>query len=97
MNPQQITEIVRQTLYLTIEIASPFLILALIVGLAVSVVQSITHIQEMTLTFVPKMLTIALSLVFFFPWVLKMLTKFTNHLWVHQWEKVTDFMHYVLQ
>lgn len=67
MTPEQITQIVRQTLYIALEVAAPFLILALVVGLLVSIFQSVTHIQEMTLAFVPKMLIVGLSIAIFFP------------------------------
>ncbi|MFN0065630.1 MAG: flagellar biosynthesis protein FliQ [Chlamydiales bacterium] len=97
MTPEQITQIVRQTLYMAIEVSAPFLLLALLIGLLISLLQSMTQIQEMTLSFVPKMLVVAASIAIFFPWMLKMMTKFTNNLWIHQWEKVTHFVHYVLQ
>ncbi len=95
MNPEQITQIMRETLYTAIEIAAPFLLLALIVGLVISILQSVTQIQEMTLAFVPKMLLLALSLAIFFPWMLKMMTKFTNNILVHQWENVVSLIDYV--
>jgi flagellar biosynthesis protein FliQ len=95
MTSEQITQIVRQTLFISLEIAAPFLLLALIIGVIISLVQSVTQMQEMTLAFVPKMIVVAATLGFFFPWMLKMLTKFTNNLLIYQWEKVTSFMHYV--
>lgn len=97
MTPEQITQIVRQTLYIALELAAPFLILALVIGLLISIFQSMTHIQEITLSFVPKMLIVAAALAIFFPWMLKILTKFTNNLLIHQWDKVTHFVHYVGQ
>ena len=97
MTPEQITQIIRQTLYIALELAAPFLVLALVIGLTISVLQTATHVQEMTLSFVPKMLVVGLVIAIFFPWMLKIMTKFTNNLWVHQWEKVTHFVHYVLQ
>ncbi len=95
MTPEQIAHIVRQTLFTALEIGAPFLLLALIVGLAISLIQSLTQVQEMTLSFVPKMLTLALALAIFFPWMLKILTKFTNNLLIHQWDKVTSLVNYV--
>lgn len=95
MTPEQITHLIRQTLYTALEIASPFLILALIVGLSISLIQSLTQIQEMTLSFVPKMIALAIALAIFFPWMLKILTKFTNNLLIHGWDKVTSFVNYV--
>jgi flagellar biosynthesis protein FliQ len=95
MNPEQITYIIRHTLYTALEIAAPFLLLALIVGLAISLIQSLTQMQEMTLSFVPKMIALALAIALLFPWVLKILTKFTNNILVHQWDKVTSVVNYV--
>lgn len=95
MSPEQITQIVRQTLFLALEIASPFLLLALIIGAIIAFVQATTQMQEMTLSFVPKMIVVAAALAIFFPWMLKMLTKFTNNLLVFQWEKVTSSLHYI--
>ena len=95
MTPEQITQIIRETLYTALEIAAPFLLLAMIVGLVISILQSVTQIQEMTLAFVPKMLLLGLSLAIFFPWMLKMMTKFTNNVLVYQWEKVISLIDYV--
>ena len=94
MNPEQITYLVRHTLYTALEIGAPLLLLALIVGLAISIFQSLTQVQEMTLSFVPKMLALAVALVIFFPWILKILTKFTHNLLIHQWDKVTSIVNY---
>jgi flagellar biosynthesis protein FliQ len=95
MSAEQITHIVRQTLFTAIELATPFLLLALIIGVVISLIQAMTHIQEMTLSFVPKMIVVAAALAVFFPWMLKILTKFTNNLLVYQWEKVTSMMYNV--
>ena len=97
MSPEQIAHVLQQTLYTALEIAAPFLLLALVVGILISLLQAMTHVQEMTLTFVPKMLIVGFALVLFFPWILKIMTKFTNNLWVYQWEKVTSLVTYVLQ
>ena len=95
MTPEQITHVVRHTLLTALEIAAPFLLLALVVGILIALIQSMTQMQEMTLTFVPKMIVVAAALAVLFPWILKILTKFTNNLLVHQWEKVTSCVHYV--
>lgn len=89
MTPEQVTYLFRQMLYVALEIGAPFLLLALVVGFVVSLAQSFTQVQEMTLSFVPKMLVIAAALAILFPWMLKILTKFTNNLLIYQWEKVT--------
>ena len=59
----------------------PVLGLTMLVGLLVSVLQVVTQIQEMSLTFVPKLVTAAVSLVVFGPWILRTLTSFTTRLW----------------
>ncbi|MCH9610563.1 MAG: Flagellar biosynthetic protein FliQ [Chlamydiales bacterium] len=97
MSPEQISKIISQTLYTALEIATPFLLLALVIGLVISILQAACHVQEMTLSFVPKMLIVGLSIAIFFPWIMKIMTKFVNNLWIHQWDKVTHFVHYVLQ
>ena len=95
MTPEQITHLVRQTLFTALEIASPFLLLALVIGFVIALLQAVTHMQEMTLSFIPKMVILAAALAIFFPWMLKILTKFTNNLLICQWEKVTAFTFYV--
>lgn len=77
----------RQTLLIAIELASPFLLLALVIGLGVSLFQSMTQIQEMTLSFVPKIIGVAVAVALLFPWILKMMTKFTNDLLLGQWSQ----------
>jgi len=59
----------------------PVLGLTMAVGLLVSVFQVVTQIQEMSLTFIPKLVTAAISLVVFGPWILRTLTGFTSRLW----------------
>lgn len=59
----------------------PVLGLTMVVGLAISVIQVVTQVQEMSLTFVPKLFTAAAVLVFFGPWMLGKLSQFTTQLW----------------
>jgi len=63
-----------------LKIGSPVLLTALCVGLIVSLFQALTQMQEMTLTFVPKVITIFLSLLLFLPFMLSTLTTFTRGL-----------------
>lgn len=95
MNGEEITDIVRHMLFVALEIAAPFLILALIVGFLISLFQALTQIHEMTLSFVPKMLVVTLALALFFPWILKILTKFTHFIYITQWQKIIDSICYV--
>ena len=60
--------------------AAPLLGVALVVGLVVSIFQAVTSIQEMTLTFIPKVAAIALVLIFLAPWMIGMLTDFMRHI-----------------
>lgn len=94
MTPEHITSLTKETLFMALQIASPFLLLVLIVGLLVSIFQTLTHIQEITLTFVPKMIILTLALALFFPWILKMMTKFTHNILIDQWDKVITALHY---
>ena len=68
-----VQEAVQTTLFLVL----PLLITALVVGLTVSLVQAITSIQEMTLSYIPKILAVALILLILAPWLLETLTDFT--------------------
>ena len=58
-------------------IAAPMLVSGLIVGLTIGIFQAVTHIQEMTLTFIPKILVVIFSLFIFLPWMLNVLITFT--------------------
>lgn len=59
----------------------PVLGLVMLVGLAISVLQVVTQVQEMSLTFVPKLLTAGVALVVFGPWMLRTLSQFATRLW----------------
>ena len=69
---------VQEAIKTAIMVIGPLLGTALVVGLIVSLLQAITSIQEMTLAFIPKILAIALILLFFSPWMLEILTDFTT-------------------
>lgn len=72
--------IARETVIVALKLGAPPMILALVVGLLVSFLQALTQIQEMTLTFVPKILVIMLSLLLFLPFMIQTLTSFTHML-----------------
>ena len=80
MSAAEALEIAREAILVTIKIGAPVMLVALVVGLAISLVQALTQIQELTLTFVPKILVIFLSLLLFFPFMLATLTAFTERL-----------------
>ncbi len=76
MTPELVVGFAQQAIRVTILVAMPMLGLGLIVGLTVSIFMAVTQIQEMTLTFVPKILAVLLGLLFFCPWMLQILMDF---------------------
>lgn len=80
MEETLVIEICRQALWVLIKISGPILMVALIIGLLVSLFQALTQIQEMTLSFVPKVLAIAATLIFTMPFILHTLSDFTESL-----------------
>ncbi|MEW5874068.1 MAG: flagellar biosynthesis protein FliQ [Candidatus Zixiibacteriota bacterium] len=71
----------RDAISLTLLLSAPMLLLGLIVGVAISILQAVTQIQEMTLTFVPKIVAVALALLLFLPWIIQKLVTFTTQLY----------------
>ncbi|HCE79607.1 flagellar biosynthesis protein FliQ [Thermodesulfobacterium commune] len=80
MTDATILTLAKESIKLCILISGPFLLTALIVGLIISILQAVTQIQEMTLTFVPKILALIVVFVLTLPWLLKKLTSFTENL-----------------
>ena len=76
MTEEVIIDIFSQTLVLIIKVSAPMLLVSLVVGLVISILQTITSIQEQTLTFVPKLLAIFLTLILAGNWILTMLKEF---------------------
>jgi len=77
---QYVVYLVREAFYTTLLISAPVLLVSLIVGLVVSVIQAATSIQEFTLTFVPKLIALAVVLVLTLPWVMDTMISFTVNL-----------------
>ncbi len=80
MDETQIIEFTREAILLTITISAPVMIVGLVVGVAISLVQALTQIQETTLSFVPKILAIFGTIFFMFPLMIASMTTFTNHI-----------------
>ena len=76
MEPEIALDVGRRVLMTALLIACPLLCVGLIVGVLVSILQAVTQIQEMTLTFVPKIIAMALAAIVFLPWILTKLTTF---------------------
>ena len=83
MTPEMVTELGRQALETTLLVSMPILGLSLVVGLAVSAFQAMTQLNEATLTFVPKILTLFGALLLFLPWMLNVLATFTTNLLIN--------------
>ncbi len=77
MNPEFAIDLFKSTIIFALYIVSPFLFTTLVVGLIASVFQSVTSIQENTLTFAPKLLAMAGMAIALAPWLLRSLTEFT--------------------
>lgn len=78
MSENMVMGIVKEALYTSMLVGGPILILSLVVGLLVSIFQATTQIQEQTLTFVPKLIVIALTLIVGGNWMLHEIVKFTS-------------------
>lgn len=65
---------------MTLMVSAPMLAFGLLVGLVISVLQAVTQIHEMTLTFIPKIVAVAFALLMFLPWMINLLTDFTTRL-----------------
>jgi flagellar biosynthetic protein FliQ len=81
MTVDTVVQISNQALFLIIKTAAPLLLVSLCVGLIVSVFQTVTSIQEQTLTFVPKILSIFLTLMLLGHWMLNSMSNFMTELW----------------
>jgi len=80
MNSTEVLDVAREAIYVTLKVGGPILLIALVVGLVISLFQALTQIQEMTLSFVPKVLIIFLSMLLFMPFMLSTMTAFTERM-----------------
>ena len=81
MDAGDIISIGRQAVWIIIKTSVPILLVSMIVGLIISLLQTLTSIQEQTLTFVPKLLAIMLALMIMGPWLLNEIVSYMNILW----------------
>jgi flagellar biosynthetic protein FliQ len=80
MGSEFVIRIAGEAVYTVLKASAPMMIIALVVGLAVSIFQATTQIQEQTLAFVPKIVAVLLSILIFGPWILTTLVDFTYNL-----------------
>ncbi len=78
MTPEFVVDIGRKAVETVLLISAPMLLAGLIIGLLVSIFQAATQINEQTMTFIPKIVAVFLSLLLFAPWIIKMMLAFTN-------------------
>jgi flagellar biosynthetic protein FliQ len=83
MTPENVMDLAHSTLLVTSMIAAPLLLVALIVGLVIGMLQAATQINEATLSFIPKLLLLVLTLFAVGPWILRVLVDFTHDLYAN--------------
>jgi flagellar biosynthesis protein FliQ len=80
MTPEMVMSIAERALIITLMLAAPMLVTALITGLVIGAFQAATQINEMTLSFIPKLAAIAVTLVLAGPWMIKVFVSYTREL-----------------
>jgi flagellar biosynthesis protein FliQ len=88
MTPEFVVELAQKAIKVTLIVSLPILGIGLVVGVLISLLQAATQIQEMTLTFVPKIISIFIGLLLLLPWIMHQLTGFTL-------EILTNFPNYI--
>jgi flagellar biosynthetic protein FliQ len=81
MSSDTVTTLVSQALTVAIQVGGPLLLVGLVVGVVISIFQSVTQIQEQSLAFIPKIIGVGLVLVVLGPWMLQQLLSYTQNLW----------------
>jgi flagellar biosynthetic protein FliQ len=77
MTQELVQEIAKQAVFTTLSVAGPMLVFGLVTGLMIGIIQAVTQVHEMTLTFIPKIVAVAVALVLFMPWILSRITGFS--------------------
>lgn len=83
MTVEFIADLASRSLWIILLVSAPILGLGLAVGVAVSIFQAVTQIQEMTLTFIPKIIAIFIAILIFGKWMMLILLNFTSNLWIN--------------
>jgi len=81
MTPEMVVTISRDAVWTMLLVSAPMLLSGLIIGLIISILQAITQVHEMTLTFIPKIAVVAISLIIFLPWIMNLVVDFTIRLY----------------
>jgi len=77
---ESVMEVANDMMWITLLLSLPILITALVVGVVISLIQTVTSVQEMTLTFVPKLIAVMAVIAFAMPWTLRTIIEYTNTL-----------------
>ena len=80
MSPEFVVQLAKEAIEITLYLSLPIMGVGLVVGLIVSLFQAVTQIHEMTLTFVPKIIAVLLSLLFLLPWMMQKIIFYTEQL-----------------
>lgn len=88
MSIDDVTTVAGEALYLIIKTSAPVLLVSLVIGLVISIFQTVTSIQEQTLTFVPKIVCVFMAIMVLGHWMMNGMTEFMTRLW-------TDFSIYI--
>jgi flagellar biosynthesis protein FliQ len=81
MTPELIVQLARRSFEVTLMLSAPLLLFSLVVGLAVSIFQTVTSINEATLAFVPKIVAVMVAMIVFFPWMMSYMSDFTREIY----------------
>ena len=82
MNADSVIDLSQQALYIIVMLAAPMLISALAIGLLIGMFQAATSINEMTLSFIPKLLVLVIAIMIAGPWMLQLILNFTRNLYL---------------
>ena len=81
MSIEDVVTMASKALYIIIKLSAPILLISLVIGLVISIFQTVTSIQEQTLTFVPKILAVFVAIMLFGGWILNNVSTFSVELW----------------
>ena len=80
MTPQFVVQLGQEAIFLMLVVSAPMLLAGLVVGLSVSILQAVTQIHEVTLTFIPKILAVSVALMVALPWMMEKILDFMRNL-----------------
>jgi flagellar biosynthetic protein FliQ len=81
MTPELVLQLARRSFEATLLLSAPLLMFSLVVGLAISIFQAVTSVNEATLSFVPKIVAVMVAMIVFFPWMMSYMSDFTREIY----------------